>query len=346
MGPFPSTSDESTDHEHVTALLNLQNGNIVVAINNRPLLIWDPNSNEMVFQLEHEQITKSLIKALAQLSNGQLVTANDEGRIDIWDLEARVHLYKLDVINFGNKIIWLQVLPGDKLACFGEYIFVWDLAKLNGQPVPEDYTTSQEYRTLVNIGVTCSLFHEIKEWNRSQERKPSYLSKKFRITNYDDDGYPEDFEDVNLEMSFGVLSGGILAISYIRPGRLTIILVKTEKVVRMIEVPGDDFESCTLLPSGDAVVCRHDNKVEIYSLQDEMMYQTFRNDKGPILAIRKHPSRPYIQLVHLKDPKLPILTGESASDDCPLYDVNTCWSNDGQHIAVGSKLGHVGIWPV
>ena len=92
----------------------------MVAISNRPLLVWDPNSNEMVFQLEHKWITKSLIKALAQLSNGQLVTANDGGRIDIWDLEARRHLYRLDVIHFGEKIIWLQVLPGGKLACFAE----------------------------------------------------------------------------------------------------------------------------------------------------------------------------------------------------------------------------------
>ena len=315
-----------------------------MAIKNHPLLVWNPKSNKMVLQLEHEKINNSLIKALAQLTNGQLVTAIDEGSIDIWDLEARVHLYELDVLGKTEKILWLEVLPRGELACFAECIYVWDLAKLNGQPAPRDYPRCVEFKATVIIG-RWSFFHQIQEWNLLHERKPSYLSKKLRLINFDGD-FPTNYEDVDLEVSLGALSDGTLACSYIRPGRLTIELLETGKVVKKIEIPGDDFESCTLLPSGDAVVCRHDNKVEIYSLKDEKRYQTFRNDKGPILAIRKHPSHPSIQLVHLKNPKLPILTGESPSDDYILYDGSTCWSNDGQNFTTRGQLGPVVIWPV
>ena len=326
----------------MTAALFLHDGKLAIGQMNQLIVIWDLVANKKLSQSKITELVGEEITALAQLPNGHLVCGDDMGCIVVYDLETKKHLQTIDCA--PEKVLWLKVLPNGHLAACCPEIYIWDLSKKN----VDLKRLRSEPEVQFGVGF-ADLFFDVQEW---KGRIPSgnYLSKTCEVNIKNWDMHAEKHEDPEMifQLNFELLSDGRLALSYLEPDGVNITIWNTDsgKVFKEIKFKGNDIQSCTILPSGDAVLCRKHKKVEVHSLHDKTMIHSFRNNQGPIVAIRSQ-SRHSLQFVHLKNPRLPILARDPKQNDYSDSYVNTiCFSDDGKYIAVGSSRSKVVIWPL
>ena len=127
-----------------------------------------------------------------------------------------------------------------------------------------------------------------------------------------------------LDYHFEVLSNGHVALGYLKLdcAEVNVWDPETGQNIKKLKFHGPDIKSCTIVPSGDAVICRTNGKVEIYCLEDQKMFHSFQNDKGPIVAINQQP-RHLLQFVHYNVERHPFRV------------IAHSFSNDGKYIAIG-----------
>ena len=147
------------------------------------------------------------------------------------------------------------------------------------------------------------------------------------------------------------MSNGHLAVSHIRPNELKIhvFALETGQVEDGMKLPDNDIKDCTILPSADAVICRINNQVNIFNIQQKKLTQSFSNTQEKINAIRAHHSFRSLLFVHLKDPRLPLFAKNQPeirrSEALKLATASfSALSNDGKHLAIGSSHCILTIW--
>ena len=306
----------------VTAICFLRDGKVAIGSDKGAIVIWDLSANKKLSQVK----SKAQVNALAQLKDGSVVSGTDEGDINVYKHES---MELLQTINCATQaVLWLKVLPNGHLAACCAKIYVWDLTSMTGQAKRRRTEPEAEFEPDL-IDIYC----DYQEWqNRAPEG--SYLTKSCVLNIEDWDVEPDEDPEMTLEYNFELLSNGHLALCYLRPEVAEVIIWNPEsgREVKKMQFEGD---SCTLLPTGDAVVCRDDDQVELYSLQDQTMFHSFTNNKGQILAINQQ-SKHWLQFVHLKDLR-------RIKDLCSQI-CSTGFSDDGKYLAVGGNNSKLFIW--
>ena len=319
------TLEPFDEKAEVTAVCFLRDGKLAVETRRDGAFIWNLATNKLLFQLKPpDQRCQSLVIAFAQLQDGRLACGNNLGDIHIIDLEANKLLQTIECAN--DEVLWLKVLPNGHLAACCAEISIWDIDNKN----EETTLIAQFGPDLIDI------YADYQTW-KHEDRFPecNHLSKLCDLDMKNWDAWPENGEGptMTLQYHFEVLSNGHVALCYLKPDCAVVNVwnPETSENIKTITLYGDAIESCTIMPSGDAVVCHTNNKVDIYSLEDEKMFQSFRNEKGPILAINQH-SRHSLQLLH-------------CSRERRLFEtVFDCCSNDGRYIAIGYRQSILNIF--